>query len=79
LTVLSYAPEAKYFPSGENAIEVISSLCAWNAITSFKAATLQIFILLPKLQLAKYLPSAENTVPKMAPLCAESVVTSSCV
>ncbi len=60
LTVLSALPEAKYLPSGENAIELTHSLCSCSVFSNFCDFTLHRLIFLPWLPEAKYLPSGEN-------------------
>jgi hypothetical protein len=60
LTVLSSPPEAKYFPSGENATEVTNQLWPRSVVTSFFDYTFQSLTVLSALPEAKYLLSGEN-------------------
>jgi hypothetical protein len=62
LTVLSWLPEAKYLPSGENATELTEYLWSFNVVTSFFDSTLHSLIALSSLPEAKYLPSGENEI-----------------
>jgi hypothetical protein len=59
-TVLSELPDAKYLPSGENAIELTHELWPCSVVTSFCDSTLQSLTVLSQLPEAKYLPSGEN-------------------
>ncbi len=58
--MLSWLPEAKYLPSGENVTEVTALLWPYSVVTSFCDSTLQSLTVLSALLEAKYLLSGEN-------------------
>jgi hypothetical protein len=64
LIVLSPPPEAKYLPSGENAMEATNELWPCSVVNSFCDSTLQSLTVLSELPEAKYLPSGENAMVK---------------
>ncbi len=68
LTALSELPEAKYFPSGENAMELTNELWPCSVVTSFCDSTLQSLTVLSPLPEAKYLPSGENATERTGSL-----------
>jgi hypothetical protein len=60
LTVLSWLPQAKYLPSGENATERTDELWPCSVVISFFDYMFQSLTVLSSLPEAKYLPSGEN-------------------
>jgi hypothetical protein len=68
-TVRSALPEARIFPSAENATDQIASVCPSRTASSFLVATSQIRTVRSALLVANFLPSGEKTAENTLLVC----------